>query len=353
MIDKAPSSRASDNLEQLSRDIDRKSMMPLWERTGGMRPGSDCIAMHWRYNDIKPDLLRACELITKKQAERRVLVLENEALRGTTYITNTLYAGLQIILPGEIAPSHRHTPNALRFVIEGDGAYTAVDGERLMMHPGDFIVTPNWTWHDHGNLGDGPVVWLDGLDSPFTNFLGTTFREDLTDDRQNLFRQDGDNAAAFAANMLPHDFRPASAQSPILHYPFTQTKKALEHLAATTDPHPAHGVKLRYANPATGRHPFSTMAVFMQRLPANFSGRDYRSTEGSVFCVVEGDGKLIAGDKTFEMTQHDVAVVPSWTAYRFETSTAMMIFSYSDRAGQEALGFWHDEDPPMAKDKQP
>src|SRR6201747_1779790 len=112
-------------------------------------------------------MLQAGNLITAKEAERRVLVLENPGLAGQYRITHSLFAGLQLIMPGEVAPAHRHTPSALRFIVEGEGAYTAVAGEKLPMKPGDFVVTPAWSWHDHGNHGTAPVVWLDGLDTPF------------------------------------------------------------------------------------------------------------------------------------------------------------------------------------------
>src|SRR5260370_40196272 len=112
----------------------------------------------WTYDKLRPFLLEACELITAKEAERRVLILENPALPGASRVTRSLFAGLQIILPGEIAPPHRHSQAALRFIIEGEGAYTAVDGERTMMRPGDFVITPSWTWHDHGSAGPGPMV---------------------------------------------------------------------------------------------------------------------------------------------------------------------------------------------------
>src|SRR5262245_18419308 len=111
--------------------------------------------------------MRAAELITTEEAERRVLMLENPALKGTTFVTTTLYAGLQVILPGEMSRTHRHAPNALRMIVEGEGAYTAVEGERVAMRPGDFVTTPGWTWHYHGNLRGEPVVWHDGLDTAF------------------------------------------------------------------------------------------------------------------------------------------------------------------------------------------
>src|SRR5262249_8407291 len=152
-------------------------VMPLWERAESrMRPGTDCVAKLWRYADLKPKLMEAARLIDEERAERRVLVLENPSLRGTTFVTHSLYAGVQIILPGEIARRHRHTPSALRFILEGEGGYTEIGGERIMMRPGDFVVTPNWSWHAHGNEGRGPVIWLDGLDTPFARFFGATFR---------------------------------------------------------------------------------------------------------------------------------------------------------------------------------
>ena len=114
----------------------------------------------------------------REEAERRVLILENPGLRGTSQITSTLYAGLQLIMPGEVAPAHRHTQSALRFIIEGSGAYTTVDDKKVLMEPGDFVITPAWRWHQHGNDGAEPMVWLDGLDIPMVAHFNSTFRED-------------------------------------------------------------------------------------------------------------------------------------------------------------------------------
>ena len=160
--------------------ISRHDLAPLWEVLGTLvppTPATPCVPALWKYRDIRSYVMEAGELISAAEAERRVLVLENPALRGASSITHTLYAGLQLILPGEIAPSHRHTQSALRFIVEGTGAYTAVDGERVTMHPGDFIITPSWTWHDHGNPGNDPVVWLDGLDVPMVAYFDAGFME--------------------------------------------------------------------------------------------------------------------------------------------------------------------------------
>src|SRR5216684_2359934 len=282
---------------QFSKEIAALGMKPLWERVMRLKPGTAAQAAIWRWKEVRPLLARACELITAKEADRRVLMLENPALPGTTFITPALFAGVQAILPNEIAPTHRHTPNALRFIIEGEGAYTAIDGERIAMRPGDFVVTPGWTWHHHGNLGTKPVVWLDGLDTAFANLFGAHFREDYPEESQPVSKPAG--------------------VSPILSYPYERARQLLEELAKGGEPHSSHGWRLRYLNPVTGGDPFPTLTAFMQQLPKGFAGRNCRSTDGAVYCVVEGQGSIAIGETHFEFAPKDVFVVPSWERYRF------------------------------------
>jgi gentisate 1,2-dioxygenase len=310
------------DLARFSKEIGSLGLKPLWERVARLAPGTAAQAAIWRWRDTRPLLMRACELITAKQAERRVLMLENPALAGTTFITPALFAGLQAILPGEVAPTHRHTPNALRLIVEGEGAYTAVGGERIPMRPGDFIVTPGWSWHDHGNEGPAPVVWLDGLDTAFANLFGAHFREDYPEERQAEARARSDST---------------------LSYPYERTRAILEKMSRSGDPDPSRGWRVRYLHPGTGRDPFPTMAVFMQWLPGGFAGRDCRSTDGAVYCVVEGRGSIEIGGLRHEFAPHDVFVVPSWEPHRFRAASDCVLFSYSDRAAQEALGFWREE----------
>ena len=154
------------------------NLAPLWEQLHSLvtpEPTTSCIPALWRYEEVRPYLMQAGGLITAQEAQRRVLILENPGLKGQATITGSLFAGLQLILPGEVAPAHRHTQSALRFIIEGHGAYTAVNGERTAMHPGDFVITPSWTWHDHGNETEEPMVWLDGLDIQIVKLLSASF----------------------------------------------------------------------------------------------------------------------------------------------------------------------------------
>ena len=212
-------------------------------------------------------------LITAKEAERRVLILENPGLAGQSRITNSLFAGLQMILPGEVAPAHRHTPSALRFIIEGHGAYTAVEGERTIMEPGDFVITPPWTWHDHGNESDQAMVWLDGLDVPMIKMLDASFAEPSNADSQTISRPVGDSPARYGANMVPVDWKPETKSSPVFSYPYTRSRETLQTLSRNGDPDPYHGYKLRYINPATGGSPMPTIGAFMALLPGRLRHR--------------------------------------------------------------------------------
>src|SRR5947207_9893150 len=213
--------------------IDKDSLTPLWEVLGNLvppHPAPACVPALWRYRQVRPYLTEAGHLISAREAERRVLVLENPGLRGASSITHSLYAGLQLILPGEVAPSHRHTQTALRFVVDGEGAYTAVDGERTTMHPGDFIITPSGSWHDHGNLGDQPVIWMDGLDIPLIRQLDAGFAERYPEETQPVSRTEGDAMLRYGTNMVPVDYEPRSLTSPLFAYPYARSRDVLEKL---------------------------------------------------------------------------------------------------------------------------
>jgi len=336
--------------QQLYRDMAPHHMTPLWEVLHALvppEPATPCVPAFWKYDEVRPFLMRAGEAITAEEAVRRVLILENPALRGQSAVTQSLYAGLQLILPGEIAPSHRHTQSALRFIVEGAGAFTAVDGERTTMHPGDFIITPSWTWHDHGNESAVPVVWLDGLDIPIVRFFDAGFAQNDARKSQPVVRTEGTSFARFGHNMAPvrHD-TPYAKTSPIFSYPYERSREALDQLERDAPVDAWDGVKLRYVNPLTGGSPMPTMATFMQKIPAGFNGKASRQTDGAIYSVVEGNGTVeIERDNQqwrYAFGPRDHFVVPSWHAARFQSSQGCVLFSYSDRPVQQALGFHHE-----------
>ncbi len=327
--------------------IGAHSMAPLWESLHELvsrTPATAAQPAYWDYdNVVRPHLMRSASLITAKEAERRVLILKNPGLGGQAAITQSLFAGLQLIMPGEVAPAHRHTPSALRFIVEGHGAYTAVEGERTLMEPGDFVITPSWTWHDHGNEAGGPMVWLDGLDIPIVRMFGAGFAEPANADSQTVTRPQGDSQARFGYNMLPVDWHPAAKSSPVFSYPYARSREALATLARNGEPDACHGHKLRYVNPATGEHAMPTIGAFMQLLPDGFDTSPYRATDGTVYAAIEGEGETVIGDKTFRWKPRDVFVVPSWHWHHHRPASEAVLFSFSDRPVQEKLGLWREE----------
>lgn len=345
------SSSPSASRAQLYADMSPHHLTPLWEVLHVLvprEPMSPCLPAHWKYDDVRPYLMRAGEAITAEEAVRRVLILENPSLRGQSAITQSLYAGLQLILPGEVAPSHRHTQSALRFVVEGRGAFTAVNGERTTMQPGDFIITPSWTWHDHGSDANEPVVWLDGLDIPMLRFFDAGFAENGSAAQQRVTKSEGSSLARYGANMLPVDYdAPHGATSPIFSYPYERSRDALHKLERDQAIDPYDGIKLRYVNPASGGSPMPTIATFLQRLPKGFAGLPYRQTDGTVFSVVEGKGsaRIARGDQSWvlEFSARDHFVVPSWCSVSLASDEGAVLFSFSDRPVQQAMGVWRDD----------
>jgi gentisate 1,2-dioxygenase len=338
-----PSNQAA--RQSFYKKIDGASVTPLWEVLHSLippAPKTPCLPALYKWRELHPWVMESGGLITAMEAERRVLILENPGLRGESRITHSLYAGLQLIMPGEIAPAHRHSQSALRFIMEGSGAYTAVEGERVTMRPGDFIITPSWTWHDHGNPGNEPVIWLDGLDIPIIELFDAQFLERHDQPSQTTTRTEGESFARYGATMLPLDHKPSSHTSPLWWYPYERTREALAQLAKVEDPHPCHGHKLQYVNPATGGSAMPTIGTFMQLLPKGFSGKSYRSTDSTVFAVAEGKGRVTFSDETLEFEPQDVFVMPSWGGYSLHADTECVLFSFSDRPVQQALDLWRE-----------
>jgi gentisate 1,2-dioxygenase len=327
--------------------LDRVDTAPLWEVLNRLvlaKPQPAIVPALWKYDDVRALLMEAGRLLTVQEAERRVLVLENPGIRGASQITQSLYAGLQLIQPGEVAASHRHAASALRLVVEGDGGgYTAVDGERTSMRTGDFVLTPSWTFHDHGNPGSSPVIWMDVLDVPIVNMLDTSFSEHHPQETQPVSRPEGDAVARYGAGMLPIGYTPPSPSSPAFTYPYSRSGSALEQLSRNGSIDRCHGVKMQYVNPATGGYPLPTIAAFLQMLPKGFAGQAYRSTDSTIYHVVEGRGRSRIGSQTFEWGPRDIFVVPSWQPVSHEASEEAVLFSASDRAAQKALGLWREE----------
>jgi len=325
-------------------------LAPLWSSLSNLllpAPATVAVPHVWRYEDVRPKLMEAGDLVTAQEAERRVLVLENPALVGESSATENLYAGMQLVLPGEVAPPHRHTQSALRFIVEGDGGYSTVNGERLMMHRGDMILTPSWSSHDHGNEGSGPVIWLDGLDIPIVNPLRATFFETLGHDPLPVVHPLNSSSRSMAVGRLnPHTLRGwQHPHSPLVSYPWVQTEAAL-HGAAEVGNDSAHdGVILEYANPANGGSVLPTMACHIQLLRSGISTAAHRHTSSAVYHVVSGTGVTVIDGTPFHWGTNDTFAVPTWAVHRHECGDGepAVLFSFTDEPLYRALGLYREQ----------
>ncbi len=364
--DSTPSPIASAGERQrLYERMSPAGLTPLWEVLHALVPRQPAVRTRpalWRWDEVKPFLDEAGRLITAEEAIRRVLILENPGWRGESKTTGSLYAGLQLILPGEVAPSHRHTQSALRFVVDGRGAYTAVNGERTVMERGDFIITPSWTWHDHGNDGDEPVTWLDGLDIPTIAFFEAGFAENGASRVQAVSRAQGSSLARFGMTMLPlTPETPFGPTSPVFCYPYRRSRDALAQVARHDALDAVHGAALRYANPVNGGPAIPTIATRLQLLPPGFATRASRTTAGTVYSVVEGRARITVTPSGTGATSglpgatpaperiewsvgpRDHFVVPPWATLQIRADEETVLFAFSDEPMQQAAGIHRTE----------
>ena len=322
-------------------------LTPLWDVARNMvlhEPKPVSAPYKWDYDAlVRPAMMKAGETLLGADAERRVLLLSNPGLPslGTTA---TLIAGMQLIKGGERADAHRHTQAALRIVVEGEGAMTSVDGERIAMSRGDVILTPSWSWHDHEKSGEGPMIWLDGLDVPLIGKLALTFSEEFPGGPVPRSRPDG-----FSNGLFGHGFAPlvAEAHAPLharqLHFPYRDARNALWLLSQSSAPDPVEGYALGYTNGVAGGHIMPTIGASLRRLPSGFEGRRSRKTDATIFFVIEGAGSTLADDVSIEWKTNDVFVVPNWTWHSHHSKGGAVLFSFSDCALQQRIGLWREE----------
>jgi gentisate 1,2-dioxygenase len=309
------------SLEELYRSLATVDMGPGWNKpTPSLYPGpkKKFPPAIWHYVQAKAALDSAGRLINTELAERRNLILAN-AGAGSDYATaTTLVSAYQMIMPGEHARSHRHSPNALRLVVDAEpGTYTVVDGVRLEMMPGDVLLTPNWCWHGHGNDSKANGYWIDFLDVPLVHLLEPMFFEPNPDEY---------------AKGKP----PASPSS--MHFPWAQTQARLA--SARPDESGCFGTQIELGNPA-----LATTALFMMKLQASEPTRAYRTTANNLYSPVAGEGETVVEGKSFAWQRGDVLVVPSWLSHFHRASKDAVLFRVTDTPTLEKLGFLRDERP--------
>ncbi len=325
-------------------------LVPLWTFFGewfSAEPRASAVAYRWRYADVRSTVLDAAAAVSTADAERRVLVLENPGLPGRHLATDALYAGLQLIMPGESARAHRHTASALRLIVEGENTYTAVAGERCYMRRGDLIVTPSWAWHEHRNEGGEPTIWLDVLDVPLIRFLGAGFSEQYSEPEHPKRAPPGDSRLRYGQGLVPVGFARSTGASPVFAYPFEYAYEALDHLRTHGERDACHAFKMEYIDPTSGGPAIPTISTFLQLVPVGFATSPYRSTAGQIVMAVRGRGRVTIGrgveTVTFDYEPSDVWAVPSWQHVAVEAAEESVLFIASDEAVHRKLGVWREE----------
>jgi gentisate 1,2-dioxygenase len=334
--------------------LERLDLAPLWEYQTNLfpkEPSKRALPFLWHYEDIRPELLHFGDALSMEKAERRVLMLINPGLREQAATVANIYAGFQLILPRETARAHRHTSNAFRFIVEGEGASTTVDGEKTSMRAGDLLLTPGWAWHDHTHEGDGPMIWLDGLDFPLINILGVQFFETFSERAQPQVRPSNQASRLYAHARLNPVLRDKAKSgkgrsSPLSNYPWEQTEAALTAIGFDIEGAHRTGVVLDYVNPLDGGPVLPTMNCRIVRLPPGFDGVAQRRTASEIVHVVRGSGTTMIDGQRFDWKAHDTMALPIWSTHRHLNSSSSedaILFTYSDAPVLESLGLYRED----------
>ncbi len=311
-------------------------------------PQSRSVPMVWHYEELRPHVLRALALVSPERAGRRVVYLCNPHRRDVSAAVGWLYTGLQVMKPGEVASSHRHSASALRFIMEGRGAYTVVDGHKMTLGRNDFVLTPNGTWHEHGVCADGTTcIWQDGLDIPLINALEANFFQVHAGQTQAVTYPVDDSTHSYGAPGL----RPATGSwahpySPLLKYEWEPTYEALLRHAKVSDGSPYDGVMMEYINPLTGGPVMQTMGASMQLLRPGEKTRAHRHTGSFVYQCAKGHGHSIVNGKRLDWKERDIFCLPSWAIHEHangSTTDDACLFTFNDLPVMRALGLYREE----------
>ncbi|MGG7566212.1 cupin domain-containing protein [Rhodovulum sp. DZ06] len=337
-------------LRALYQGFKDNHLNPLWTQTGSlmpMTPTSDAVPYVWKWSDLLPLAEKSGELVpVGRGGERRAIGLANPGLGGAAYVSPTLWCAIQYLCPGENAPEHRHAQNAFRFVVEGEGVWTVVDGDPVRMSRGDLLLTPGWRFHGHHNVATEPMAWIDGLDIPFSRQMDVGFFEfgadRVTDNATPQFSQ-GERLWGHPG-LRPLSGLENTVSSPLAAFRWEHTDRALtEQLLLEDEGQPATAgpghAAIRYVNPTTGGDVMPTIRCEFHRLRAGASTPARQEVGSTVFQVFEGEGAVVLGGERRKLSKGDLFVAPSWVSWSLEAETQFDLFRFSDAPIMEALHF--------------
>ncbi|MFF4508793.1 cupin domain-containing protein [Streptomyces sp. NPDC001401] len=328
-------------------------LIPLWTEIGNLMPLTpqpEAVPHVWQWDTLLPLARRAGDLVpVGRGGERRAIALANPGLPGRPYATPNLWAAIQYLGPREVAPAHRHSQGAFRFILEGEGVWTVVNGDAVEMRPGDLLLTPSMHWHGHHHVGDAPMVWLDGLDIPLVHRLDAgffEFGEDGVSDRSTPSRSR--NERLWGHPGLRPIAAPSTPNSPLMAYRWAATDDALTaQLELEDEGHPGviepGHAGIRFANPATGRDALASLRTEMHRLRPATATAPRRTVGSSVWQVFRGSGTVTLDGQVTEVSEGDLIAVPSWCALTIAADTRLDLFTFNDAPLYEALNLHRTE----------
>ena len=343
--------QSTPELEQYYNELEQLGAGALWTVANDIEPWeprSSSVPMLWKYHDLRDLVLKSSELVTPEQAGRRVVYLVNDKRKDVSAAVGWLYTGIQVTRPGESTSAHKHKASALRFIMEGEGGYTVVDGNKITFEVNDFVITPNSTWHEHGVDANGKTcIWQDGLDIPLVNALEANDYA-VYDGKQPLTKPVNHSPITFGCSgLIPADQTWDKPYSPLFKYSWKNVYPALIEAEKVNEVNDFDGILMHYTNPLTGGHVMQTMGASMQLLPTGFKGKAHKHTGSFVFQCAKGRGYSIINGKRFDWAARDIFCVPSWAWHEHvnlsETEDACL-FSFNDLPVIESLGLFQSRE---------
>jgi gentisate 1,2-dioxygenase len=342
---------AIDQEKDFIERLDKVDAHPLWvyHRDGSRSSPSKATPFVWRWKEMRELAIEAGTLERIKGGPyRRALLMQNPGLKAGGMegpaSTKTMSSAIQIVWPGEVAEAHRHTATAIRWVIEGRGAFTVQDGERFMMEAGDLTLTPSWVWHDHNNPTDEPVIWLDCLDAPMVGYFDASFQEPFPEDVQPITKPAGYTNASIGNGLMRQVGDDAATKTLPINYKWNDAYAALQGLDSQS---PFDGVIMEYANPVTGGHTMPTLALKLQQLRPGLHTAAHKHTSSVVYNVAKGSGHTVIDGKRLDWSYGDTFVIPPMYAHEHvnasDTDDAVL-FTMSDLPLLETMGLYREEE---------
>ena len=337
-------------LEAYYKELEGLGAGALWTVANDIEPWeprSSSVPMLWKYDQLRDLVLKSSELVTPEQAGRRVVYLVNDTRKNVSAAVGWLYTGIQVTRPGESTSAHRHKASALRFIMEGEGGYTVVDGNIITFEVNDFVITPNSAWHEHGVAEDGKTcIWQDGLDIPLINALEANDYA-VHEGKQPLSTPVNHSPLTYGhPGLLPANTVWDKKYSPLFKYPWKTVYPALLQMAKVNTGSAYDGILMHYTNPATGGHVMQTMGASMQLLRAGEHTKAHKHTGSFVYQCAKGHGYSIINGKRYDWKERDIFCVPSWAYHEHvngsETEDACL-FSFNDLPVIEQLGLYQEK----------